>query len=126
MGHLFGCAGPCRFGEAEEIIRKAGTGLFFLNFTPGQSPLLNALLDRSQGPTGPYVRGVVSEVKESKTGKIIEHGVRVVRRGEEKLFREPTLLPSGIADNAPSWAREEFTRRMFFPAGLQAIGRPVF
>jgi phosphatidylserine/phosphatidylglycerophosphate/cardiolipin synthase-like enzyme len=83
--------------------------------------LLNALLDRSQGPTGPYVRGVVSEVKESKTGKIIEHGVRVVRRGEEKLFREPTLLPSGVADNAPSWAREEFTRRMFFPAGLQAI-----
>jgi hypothetical protein len=57
--------------EAEEIIRKADTGLFFLNFTPGQSPLLNALLDRSQGPTGPYVRGVVSEVKESKTGKII-------------------------------------------------------
>jgi phosphatidylserine/phosphatidylglycerophosphate/cardiolipin synthase-like enzyme len=47
--------------------------------------------------------------------------LRGVRRGEEKLFREPTLLPSGIADNDPSWAREEFTWRMFFPAGLQAI-----
>lgn len=47
--------------------------------------------------------------------------LRGVRRGEEKLFREPTLLPSGIADNDPSWAREEFTWRMFFPARLQAI-----
>ncbi len=107
--------------EAEELIRAAKQGLFFLNYTPGQSPLLNALLDRSQGAHGPYVRGVVSEVRESKNGKIIEHGVRVVRRGEEKLFREHPLLPSGISANAPSWAKEEFTRRMFFPAGLMAI-----
>jgi hypothetical protein len=34
--------------------------------------------------------------------------LRGVRRGEE--FREPTLLPSGIADNDPSWAREEFIK----------------
>ncbi len=107
--------------EAEKIIRDAQHGLFFLQYTPGQSPILNALLDRSQGATGPYVRGVVSEVRESATGRIIEHGVRVVRKGEENSFRESTLLPSGIDKNGPSWAREEFVRRKFFPAGLMAI-----
>jgi phosphatidylserine/phosphatidylglycerophosphate/cardiolipin synthase-like enzyme len=110
------------FEPVEELIRNAQDGLFFLMFMPGQSPLLNALLDRSQGKTGPYVRGVVSQVRESKNGTIIEHGARVIRTGEEKKFRDSTLLPSGVpADNLPSWAREEFTRRMFFPAGLNAI-----
>jgi hypothetical protein len=110
------------FEPVEALIRGAKDGLMFLMFTPGQSPLLNALLDRSQGAVGPYVRGVVSEVRESANGTIIAHGARVIRRGEEKLFRDSTLLPDGAPkDNLPSWAREEFNRRMFFPAGLNAI-----
>jgi phosphatidylserine/phosphatidylglycerophosphate/cardiolipin synthase-like enzyme len=110
------------FAPVDELIRNAQDGLFFLMFTPGQSPLLNALLDRSQGATGPYVRGVVSEVRESKNGTIIAHGARVIRTGEEKKFRDSTLLPDGLPkDKLPSWAREEFNRRMFFPAGLNAI-----
>lgn len=110
------------FEPVEKLIREAQDGLMFLMFTPGQSPLLNALLDRSQGAVGPYVRGVVSEVRESANGTIIAHGARVIRRGEEKLFRDSTLLPDGLpSDHLPSWAREEFNRRMFFPAGLNAI-----
>ena len=110
------------FEPVEALIRGAKDGLMFLMFTPGQSPLLNALLDRSQGAVGPYVRGVVSEVRESANGTIIAHGARVIRRGEEKQFRDSTLLPDGApSDNLPSWAREEFNRRMFFPAGLNAI-----
>jgi phosphatidylserine/phosphatidylglycerophosphate/cardiolipin synthase-like enzyme len=110
------------FDPVKELIDGAADGLFFLMFTPGQSPLLNALLDRSQGEVGPYVRGVVSEVRESSNGTIISHNAHVIRRGEEKLFRDSTLLPDGLPhDNLPSWAREEFNRRMFFPAGLNAI-----
>jgi phosphatidylserine/phosphatidylglycerophosphate/cardiolipin synthase-like enzyme len=110
------------FEPVRSLIQEAKDGLFFLMFTPGQSPLLNDLLDRSQGEVGPYVRGVVSEVRETANGTIIESGARVIRRGEEKQFRDSTLLPSGVPqDNLPSWAREEYTRRMFFPAGLNAI-----
>jgi phosphatidylserine/phosphatidylglycerophosphate/cardiolipin synthase-like enzyme len=110
------------FGVIEHLISNAQDGLFFLMFTPGQSPLLDLLLARSQGDVGPYVRGVVSEVRESNNGSIIAHGARVIRRGEEKLFRDSTLLPDGLpSDNLPAWAREEFNRRMFFPAGLNAI-----
>ncbi len=108
--------------EVEELIRGAKEGIFFLMFTPGESPILHALLDRSQGAEGPYVRGVVSEVRETKNGTIKAHNARVIRTGEEKKFRDSTLLPDGTpGDNLPSWAREEFLRRMFFPAGLNAI-----
>jgi phosphatidylserine/phosphatidylglycerophosphate/cardiolipin synthase-like enzyme len=110
------------FEPVLDLIKNAEDGLFFLMFTPGQSPLLDALLVRSEGRVGPYVRGVVSEVRESANGDIISHGARVIRRGEEKKFRDTTLLPDGLPkDNLPSWAREEFNRRMFFPAKLNAI-----
>jgi phosphatidylserine/phosphatidylglycerophosphate/cardiolipin synthase-like enzyme len=45
-----------------------------------------------------------------------------VRQGRVSHVRDSTLLPAGVpADNTPSWALEEFTRKMFFPAGLMAI-----
>lgn len=114
--------GEAEFKPVLKLINDAKDGLFFLMFTPGQSPLLDALLVRSQGALGPYVRGVVSEVRETANGTIIAHGARVIRRGEEKEFRDSTLLPDGLPqDNLPSWAKEEFNRRMFFPAGLNAI-----
>ena len=104
------------------LIRGAKDGLLFLMYTPGQSPLLDDLLTRSQGATGPLVKGVVSEVKETASGKIVEFQGRVIRRGEEQSFRDSTLLPASVpAENTPSWAREEFSRKMFFPAGLAAI-----
>lgn len=114
--------GEAEFKPVKKLIEEAEDGLFFLMFTPGQSPLLDALLIRSQGSVGPYVRGVVSDVRETANGTIIAHGARVIRRGEEKQFRDSTLLPDGLPqDNLPSWAKEEFNRRMFFPAGLNAI-----
>jgi phosphatidylserine/phosphatidylglycerophosphate/cardiolipin synthase-like enzyme len=92
-------------------------------FTPGQSPLLGALLDRAREVAGPYVRGVVSEVRQSTNGTIISHKAQVVRSGADPAeFKDSTLLPDGTpSDNLPSWAREEFQRRMYFPAGLNAI-----
>src|SRR5262249_16225726 len=107
----------------EALIRRPeARAMFFLMYTPGQSQLLQALLERGQEQNGPYVRGVVSEVRETADGEIISHGVRVITRDHEQDFEESTtLLPEGEHDNVPSWAQEEFTRRMFFPAGLQAI-----
>jgi len=107
---------------ALELVAGAQDGLFFLMFTPGQSPLLESLLKRSEGAKGPYVRGVVSEVRSSAKGDIEEHNGRVIRQGHESSVRDSTLVPAGVpADNAPGWALEEFTRKMFLPAGLMAI-----
>jgi phosphatidylserine/phosphatidylglycerophosphate/cardiolipin synthase-like enzyme len=90
-------------------------------FMPGQSPLLDALLGRSNEPNGPIVQGVVSTVTETATGKIIEHGAHVIRKGDSKKLNE-VILPDGVGpQNLPPWEVEEFTRRMFLPAGLNAI-----
>ena len=125
-GEAYFCAtaGEADLAPVTAVIDGAEQGLFYLMYTPGQSPILNALLDKSQGPVGPYVRGVISEVRESATGKIVENNVRVVRKGEEETFRETALLPSGVPKpktNVPSWAKEEIARKMFFPAGMNAI-----
>jgi phosphatidylserine/phosphatidylglycerophosphate/cardiolipin synthase-like enzyme len=111
------------FAPVLDLINGADVdGLFFLMFMPGQSPLLDAVLKRAEGEVGPYVRGVVSTVRASANGDIEESNGRVIRNGQEKNVRDSTLLPAGVpADNAPAWEREEFTTKMFFPAGLNAI-----
>jgi len=111
------------FAPILDRIVHAKDGLLFLMYTPGQSPLLCALLDRAREAAGPYVRGVVSEVRESANGTIVSHKAQIVRAGANPVeFKDSALLPDGLpADNLPSWAREEFQRRMYFPAGLNAI-----
>lgn len=111
------------FAPVLELLDKAKDGLLFLMFTPGESPLLLKLLDRAMENDGCYIRGVVSEVRESANGKITSHDAVVVKKGvPPEKFHDTVLLPDGVAqDKLPSWAREEFQRRMYFPAGLNAI-----
>src|SRR5262249_27786072 len=107
------------FEPVEELIRNAQDGLFFLMFMPGQSPLLNALLDGRKGKPAQYVRGVVSKAGEKKKGTIIERGPGVIGPGEEKIFCDSPFLPGGApGNNFPPGAGKDSTRRMFFPAGL--------
>ncbi len=103
----------------EAMIRQARHGCLFLMFMPGQSPLLEALLERSRA-ADIYVRGMVSRVTTTATGAISSHDVTVISAGETGAFREDILLPEGVSE-PPSWAREEFTRNAMFGAGLQAI-----
>lgn len=111
------------FAPVLELLKNATDGLLFLMFMPGESPLLLKLLDRAQRDDGCYIRGVVSKVQESANGKITSHDALVVKKGvPPEEFHDTALLPDGIAqDNLPSWAREEFQRRMYLPAGLNAI-----
>ena len=112
----------------EALIRGARKAVFFLMFMPGQSPVLQAALDRNAEARGPIVRGVVSSVTESKKGRIVSHEGRVVSKDKDLVLRETRrkttiLLPSGVkqASNAPKWAREEFAASDFLSAGLRAI-----
>ena len=118
------------FAEALALINFARDGLLFLMFTPGQSPLLAALMARAQAEGGPHVRGVVSEVSAppagsaaAASGDVASHTARVVSTGgRSATLRDRPLQPDGLpADNLPSWAREEFDRRMFRSAGMMAI-----
>jgi len=115
--------GQLEFAPVLELIEGATDGLHFLMFTPGESPLLLALLERASQEDDCHVRGVVSEVRESENGTITSHDAVVVKKGvPPETFHDSALLPDGAPkDNLPSWAREEFQRRMYFPAGLNAI-----
>ncbi|ALL71377.1 Phosphatidylserine/phosphatidylglycerophosphate (plasmid) [Paraburkholderia caribensis MBA4] len=111
------------FAPVLELLNNATDGLLFLMFTPGESPLLLNLLDRAMQDDGCYIRGVVSEVRESANGRVTSHDAVVVKKGvPPEKFHDTALLPNGLPqDNLPSWAREEFQRRMYLPAGLNAI-----
>ena len=94
----------------------------FLMFMPGQSPLLEALLDRVQ-QNNIYVRGVVSTVTASKSGDIGTVGGQVVKSGAPaQAFHDDVELPAGISDqDRPSWAETEFNVKEIHAAHLMAI-----
>ena len=91
-------------------------------FMPGQSPLLEALLDRVQ-QNNIYVRGVVSTVTASKNGDIGTVGGQVVKSGAPaQAFHDDVELPAGISDqDRPSWAETEFNVKEIHAAHLMAI-----
>jgi phosphatidylserine/phosphatidylglycerophosphate/cardiolipin synthase-like enzyme len=115
--------GEVEFKPVLDAIKNAQDGILFLMFMPGQSPLLTAILNRVLEKSPLYIRGVVSTVTESANGVVTRHDAQVVRAGvDPALFHDEVLLPGGAPkDNLPSWAKEEFDRRLYFPAGLNAI-----
>ncbi len=110
------------FKPVLDLIKGAKEGALFLMFMPGESPLLEALLDRVQ-KNDIYVRGVVSSVTTSKNGDIGTVGGQVVKSGAPaQSFHNDVELPSGISeDDKPSWAETEFTVGEIRAAHLMAI-----
>jgi phosphatidylserine/phosphatidylglycerophosphate/cardiolipin synthase-like enzyme len=111
------------FTPVLDLIAKATEGILFLMFTPGQSPLLKALLDRVQ-KNDIYVRGVVSNVTTSKNGGVIGSvGGQVVKSGAPaQEFHHDVELPSGVSESGhPSWAETEFSVSEIKGAHLMAI-----
>lgn len=117
--------GGVEFEPVLKAINEAQQGILFLMFQPGESPLLTALLDKARDEKNLYVRGVVSTVKESAKGTIREHKAQVYRTGETDAppeLNEKVFTPTGVPEaNTPSWALQEFERKKFFAAGLNAI-----
>jgi phosphatidylserine/phosphatidylglycerophosphate/cardiolipin synthase-like enzyme len=114
-------------GEAEfkpilDLIAGAKEGALFLMFEPGQSPLLDALLDRVK-ENNVYVRGVISSFNRSSNGDIEAVNGEVVKSGApEQSFHRDVLLPAGVSkDDQPSWAELEFNVKEMLGAGLMAI-----
>jgi hypothetical protein len=114
--------GEAEFKPVLDLIEGAKAGILFLMFTPGQSPLLEALLDRVQ-KNDIYVRGVVSNVTTSANGVIGSVGGQVVKSGAPaEEFHHQVELPTGINENdRPSWAETEFTVSEIRGAHLMAI-----
>jgi phosphatidylserine/phosphatidylglycerophosphate/cardiolipin synthase-like enzyme len=105
-----------------DLIAGAKEGALFLMFMPGQSPLLDTLLDRAK-QNDIYVRGVVSSVTASKNGDIETVQGQVVKSGADaQSFHHDVLLPAGIKDDdKPSWAETEFDVAEIRAAHLMAI-----
>ncbi len=115
--------GEAEFKPVLDLIAGAREGILFLMFTPGQSPLLKALLDRVQ-KNDIYVRGVVSNVTTSKhNGEIGTVGGQVVKSGAPaQEFHHDVELPSGVSEgDRPSWAETEFNVNEIHGAHLMAI-----
>jgi phosphatidylserine/phosphatidylglycerophosphate/cardiolipin synthase-like enzyme len=111
------------FKPVLELIAGAAEGILFLMFTPGQSPLLKALLDRVE-KNDIYVRGVVSNVVTTKKGgEIVSVGAQVVKSGAPaQEFHHDVELPSGVSEgDRPSWAETEFSVSEIKGAHLMAI-----
>jgi hypothetical protein len=114
--------GEAEFKPVLDLIAGAKEGALFLMFMPGQSPLLDALLDRVK-QNDIYVRGVVSSVMPSTTGDIAAVGGQVVKSGAPaQEFHDDVALPSGISKaNSPSWEETEFNVQEIRAAHLMAI-----
>jgi hypothetical protein len=110
------------FKPVLDLIAGAKKGALFLMFMPGQSPLLDALLDRVK-QNDIYVRGVVSSVTTSKKGDIGTVGGQVVKSGAPaQAFHNDVELPAGISDeDRPPWAETEFNVKEIHAANLIAI-----
>ena len=114
--------GEAEFKPVLDLIGGAKEGALFLMFMPGQSPLLDALLDRSQ-KNDIYVRGVVSTMMPSKNGDIVAVGGQVVKSGApSQSFHDNVELPAGVsAADQPSWADIEFSVKQIHDAQMMAI-----
>jgi phosphatidylserine/phosphatidylglycerophosphate/cardiolipin synthase-like enzyme len=114
--------GEAEFKPVLDLIAGAKEGALFLMFMPGQSPLLDALLERVK-KNDVYVRGVVSSVTPSANGNITKVGGEVVKSGAPtQAFHRDVLLPAGVPeDDKPSWAEAEFTVAEILAAHLMAI-----
>ncbi|WP_420964752.1 phospholipase D-like domain-containing protein [Bradyrhizobium sp. B120] len=114
--------GEAEFKPVLDLIKNAKGGALFLMFMPGQSPLLDSLLDRAQ-QNDIYVRGVVSTMMPSKNGNIVSVGGEVVKSGApQQSFHDDVQLPHGVsATNEPSWADVEFSVQQIRNAGMIAI-----
>ena len=105
-----------------ELIAGAQEGALFLMFMPGQSPLLEALLGRSQ-QNDIYVRGVISTMMPTKNGDIVVVGGQVVKSGAPaQAFHDNVQLPAGVsAKDHPSWEETEFNVQEIHAAHMMAI-----
>src|SRR5260370_25193521 len=110
------------FKPVLQLIAGANEGALFLMFMPGQSPLLDALLDRVQ-KNDIYVRGVVSTLTPSKNGDITKVGGEVVKSGAPpQSFHDDVPLPSGISEkDKPSWEETGFNVQERLSAHLMPI-----
>jgi phosphatidylserine/phosphatidylglycerophosphate/cardiolipin synthase-like enzyme len=110
------------FKPVLDLIAGAKEGALFLMFMPGQSPLLEALLDRVK-QNEIYVRGVVSSVATSRSGDIGTVDGQVVKSGAPaQAFHDDVELPAGISEeDRPSWAETEFNVKEIRAAHLMAI-----
>jgi phosphatidylserine/phosphatidylglycerophosphate/cardiolipin synthase-like enzyme len=116
-------SGEAEFKPVLDLIASAREGILFLMFMPGQSPLLQAVLDRVQ-KNDIYVRGVVSSVTASKDGGAIGSvGGQVIKSGAPaQEFHHDVELPAGVSEgDRPSWAETEFTVSEIRSAHLMAI-----
>ncbi|MGZ6004500.1 MAG: phospholipase D-like domain-containing protein [Caulobacteraceae bacterium] len=120
---LYFAATPAQqeFKPVLDLIKGATQGVLFLMFTPGQSPLLTALLARAR-KNDVYVRGVVSSVSEKGNG-IIEVGGQVVNAGTPvQSYNHSTLVPANVPpSNRPEWAMAEFNANEIHGAHMMAI-----
>jgi phosphatidylserine/phosphatidylglycerophosphate/cardiolipin synthase-like enzyme len=114
--------GEAEFKPVLDLIAGAKEGALFLMFMPGQSPLLEALLERVK-QNDIYVRGVVSSVATSKNGDIGAVDGQVIKSGEPaQAFHDDVELPAGISEeDRPSWAETEFNVKEIRAAHLMAI-----
>jgi phosphatidylserine/phosphatidylglycerophosphate/cardiolipin synthase-like enzyme len=108
------------FEPVRQLIAGARRGIVFLMFMPGNSPLLQALLDRAQA-NDIYVRGVVSRVQGS--GPVVSVGGQVVKSGTApEEFHSDILVPAGITEaHRPSWAETEFNAGQMLGEHMIAI-----
>jgi phosphatidylserine/phosphatidylglycerophosphate/cardiolipin synthase-like enzyme len=113
--------GEAEFKPVLDLIAGAKEGALFLMFTPGQSPLLKALLDRAQ-QNSIYVRGVVSSETPSDKGVTTISGQVIKSGAAAQEFHKDVLLPAGVsAADHPSWADVEFSVGEIKSAGMIAI-----
>ena len=114
--------GQQEFTPVVAAINEAHEAILFLMFEPGESPLLTGILQRSAQQNGPFVRGVVSTVVQTKNGTITRQGSRVVMDGVTQQTDDDVVLPQGVGEaDRPTWAYDEFNRNAFLSANLHAI-----
>jgi hypothetical protein len=113
-------SGEVEFAPVKKLIAEAKQGVLTLMFMPGNSPLLQAVLDRAKDDDI-YVRGVISSV--AVKGQIVKVGSQVIKSGGDPMdFHQDVIVPGSVpAANRPTWAEQEFTVGEINSAGMRAI-----